>query len=288
LSLIVPPELEYDWKAARQDIVTALRGHFENTSSERGVIGLSGGVDSSVAAYLATEALGRENVVALFLPEAGVTPTEDMDDAERVAKQIGLEPVTIEISPAVRAFTALVPGVLLKGEDGSLRHPTGYANIKARVRMILLYLQANISDKAQVIGTGDKSELLLGYNTKHGDHGVDLHPIGDLYKSQVRYLAKMVGLPENVWRKKPSPQLLKGQTAEGEIGADYVTIDRVLYYRVDERYPEQRIVEELGMPEEIVHRICRMIVQSHHKRKPPPICKIGSATINWDWRMPVE
>lgn len=226
--------------------------------------------------------------MAFLLPEEGVTPKEDMADAAKLARQIGLNYRTVEITPAVKAFASLMPDVKATDKGGHLKQPIAYANIKARVRMVILYAHTNMVGRAQVLGTGDKSELLLGYSTKYGDHGVDLLPIGDLYKSQVRYMAKMSGLPENVWRKKPSPQLLKDQTAEGDIGLDYETIDRILYYRVDERYPEEKIAEELGVSRKVVDRICRMIVQSHHKRKPPPICKIGSATINWDWRMPVE
>jgi len=245
-------------------------------------------VDSSVTTSLAVRALGASHVKALILPENGVTTEEDLEDAVSVATLLGIVPETIKINPAVESFVRLVPELVVKDSEGKLRNPIAYANIKARVRMILLYAYANILREAQVIGTGDKSELLIGYSTKYGDHGVDLLPLGDLYKTQVRFLAEKLGLPERVWRKRPSPRLLPDQFAETEIGLEYELIDRILYYRVEERHSEPKIAEELGIPLDTVKRISRMIVQSHHKRKPPPICKIGSATINWDWRMSTE
>jgi NAD+ synthase len=281
-------ELLFDWESAIKDIVHAIRWHFQNTGAEHGVIGLSGGVDSSVTTSLAVRALGANHVKALILPENGVTTKEDLEDAVSVATLLGIVPETIKINPAVESFVRLVPELVVKDSEGKLRNPIAYANIKARIRMILLYAYANILREAQVIGTGDKSELLIGYSTKYGDHGVDLLPLGDLYKTQVRFLAEKLGLPERVWRKRPSPRLLPDQFAETEIGLEYELIDRILYYRVEERHSEPKIAEELGIPLDTVKRISRMIVQSHHKRKPPPICKIGSATINWDWRMPTE
>jgi NAD+ synthase len=288
MSLQLPKELEFDWEIASEDIVNAIRWHLKNTNSEKGVIGLSGGLDSSVTAFLAVKALGKENVFGFVLPEHGVTPNEDIEDALKLAEFLKMNNKLVEITPIVEMIAKQVPEVLEKGPDGKLKKPLAYGNIKARVRMIILYANANLLGKAQVFGTGNKSELLLGYSTKYGDHGVDLLPIGDLYKSQVRYLAEKLGLFERIWTKAPAPRLLKDQTAESEIGVDYNVIDRVLYYKVEERYDEDKIADELGISKEIVKKLCNMIVQSHHKRKSPPICKIGSATINWDWRMPVE
>lgn len=288
MTLRLPKELEFDWESAVHDIVNAIRWHLKNTNAERGIIGLSGGLDSSVTAVLAVKALGRDSVHGFVLPEHGVTPEEDVEDALKLARSLEIKNTTIEITPIVEAVAKQVPEVLEKDSTGRLKKPLAYGNIKARARMIVLYANANILGNAQVMGTSNKSELLLGYSTKYGDHGVDLLPIGDLYKTQVRYLAEKLGLFDRIWTKAPAPRLLKDQTAESEIGVGYDVIDRVLYYRVEERYDEDKIADELGVPKEIVKKLCDMIVQSHHKRKSPPICKISSATINWDWRMPVE
>jgi NAD+ synthase len=227
-------------------------------------------------------------VYGFVLPERGVTPQDDIEDALKLAASLEIKNKLIEITPMVEAVANQVPEVLEKDAQGRLKKPLAYGNIKARVRMIVLYANANVLGKAQVLGTGNKSELLLGYSTKYGDHGVDLLPIGDLYKSQVRYLAEKLGLFERIWKKAPAPRLLKDQTAEGEIGVDYSVIDRVLYYRVEEGYDEDKIADELGISRETVTKLCNMIVQSHHKRNPPPICKVGSSTTNRDWRTSVQ
>jgi len=270
---LLPKELEFDWEVAAQGIVDGIRKHLKNANAEKGVIGLSGGVDSSIAAALAVKALGKENVFGLVLPDRGVTPEEDVEDALGLAGFLGIENKMIEVNPIVNTFTAHVPEILEKNTDGRYKNSLAYGNIKARVRMILLYAHANLIGRAQVIGTGNKSELFLGYSTKYGDHGVDFLPIADLYKSQVRYMAEKLGLFERIWKKAPSPRLLKDQTAEGEIGVDYSVIDRVLYYRVEKKLEEHEIADRLGISKEIVRTLCERIILSEHKRKSPPICR---------------
>jgi NAD+ synthase len=265
----------------------AIKHHFQNTSTQRAVIGLSGGVDSSVAAYLTVKALGPRRVDGLLLPEEGITPRADLEDGIRVAKELHIEHSRIPIDSVVHTIADLYPKPWDKNKQEGLLYPKALGNIKARARMLLLYAVANASN-AQVIGTGDKSELLLGYFTKYGDGGVDILPLGDIYKSQVRYMASKLGLPARIWKKAPSPRLLPDQSAEGDIGVDYDLLDRILWRRVDYRYSDEKIAQELEIPLRLVKQVSDMITLSHHKRKAPPICKVGSATINWDWRMPVE
>jgi len=276
----LPDELRFDWREAEKDIINEIKWHLANTGAEKIVIGLSGGVDSSLSLYLGVQALGKENVVALFLPEQGTTPDYDIEDAHAVAELLQVKLVEKEITPLINIFVAALPEI--SGNQIAL------ANVKARIRMILLYAVANSLGKAQVMGTSDKSELLLGYTTKYGDSGADFLPIGDLYKSQVRFMSSKVGLPKRIWLKPPSPQLIKGKTAQSELGLSYEVLDRLLYYRVDQRYPEERIAAILGLPVESVKRYSSLVIKSDHKRKAPPIGKVGGATINIDWRMPIE
>lgn len=158
-------------------------------------------------------------------------------------------------------------------------------NIKARVRMVLLYGYAQKLGYL-VIGTGDKSELLLGYFTKYGDGGVDVLPIGDLYKTQVRMLGRYLGLPEDIVTKPSSPALWEGQTAEGEIGVDYDTIDSILYLRFDEMRTPEEVANFLGINIDIVRKIENMVRFSQHKRLAPEIFRLSGRAINSDWRYP--
>lgn len=239
-------------------------------------------------AALAVKALGKENVFGLVLPDQGVTPEEDVEDALDLAGFLGVEKKMIKINSIVDAITPQVPQILEKSTDGRYKNSLAYGNIKARVRMILLYAHANLIGRAQVIGTGNKSELFLGYSTKYGDHGVDFLPIADLYKSQIRYMAEKLGLFERIWKKAPSPRLLRDQTAEGDIGVDYSIIDRVLYYRLERGYDEDKIADTVGISKETVEKLCKRMVQSEHKRKSPPICRVNSAKMNCDWRASIE
>jgi len=276
--IVLPDELRYDWEEARADIISEIVHHLENTGAKRVVLGLSGGVDSSVCLALAVQAVGRENVEVLFMPEKGVTPEYDEEDAKAVSQLLGVKLKEIEISPILEEFARNIE------ELSSL----ALANTKARIRMVLLYATANNMRDAQVIGTSDKSELLLGYTTKYGDGAADLLPIGDLYKTQVRFMASKLGLPKRVWLKAPSPQLIKGVTAQAELGLPYDVLDRILYYRVDMRYPDERIAQLLGLEPSVIAKYSDMILRSDHKRKAPPIGKLGNSTINVDWRMPIE
>ena len=228
----IPRELELAWRDVREKIVRGLREYFFENEFEKAVIGISGGLDSAVTAYLAEKAVGRENLLGVLLPELYVTPRLDVEDARNVVQNLGIESITIEISKIVKDFIQSYPLI----DENEIAK----ANMKARVRMVYLYAIAN-SRRGTVIGTSDRSELLLGYFTKYGDGGVDIEPIGDLYKTQVRKLGEYLGVPEKILLKKSSPALLPGQTAESELGFNYEVADLVLFYRFDKGLSKEEI-----------------------------------------------
>ncbi len=256
--------LEIDCELVKRKIVDFIR---KETKNKGCVIGLSGGIDSSLTAKLAVEALGKEKVYGLIMPEKGVSREEDIKDAEELAEEIGIRYEVIEISDIVEKIVEKKPKVEVLNEKIAI------ANIKPRVRMILLYYAANLSNRF-VLGTGNKTELLIGYFTKYGDGGVDFLPIGDLYKTQVKMLAKYVNIPEKIINKTPSAGLWKGQTDEGEIGIKYELLDKILFMLVDKGYSTEKTAEELGISLEIVKKVEDMVKRSEHKRNVPKVCRI--------------
>jgi NAD+ synthase len=226
----------------------------------RGVtLGMSGGIDSSVAATLCCRALGKEKVLALLMP-FGHQSTED---AEAVAEQLGIEYKIINIKPVVDIFT--------KTSD-FYRKKLPLGNLMARIRMCLLYGAAN-SQKRLVVGSSNKSELLTGYFTRYGDGGADILPIGGLYKTQVLQLARILELPEKIIRKKPSAGLWEGQTDEGELGISYRKLDLILHELVDEK-KEPDGIDIQGMKKEEIKRIAEMVEKSGFKRRMPDVCML--------------
>ena len=223
------------------------------------VIGLSGGIDSALTAYLTVLALGKENVLGLLLPEKGITSKADIDDAIVVANTLGIEYKIIEISSVLASFSSVIPVFDNKAK-------TANGNLKARTRMCILYYHANLMDR-MVIGTGNKTELLLGYFTKYGDGGVDIEPIGDLYKTRVRGLSRYMGVPERIIEKTPTAGLWPGQTDEGELGVSYEAADQILTLFVDENRNIYEIKRKF--PPEIVDKLAARISSSGHKRMPP-------------------
>ncbi|CCC81285.1 NAD+ synthase [Thermoproteus tenax] len=266
--------LQIDCETVSAYIVERLREYMEESGLSGGVLGLSGGIDSSVVAVLLAKA--TPNFFLLLMPSSS-TPARDMEDAMAVVKMVGGEAkhAVIPIDGYVDALSKAV-----ETNDKKI-----IGNIKARVRMTLLYAFAQKLGY-MVVGTGDKSELMLGYFTKYGDGGVDILPIGDLYKTQVRQLGACLGLPESIIRKPPSPALWEGQTAEGELGVDYETIDSVLYLRYEEMRPPQEVAEMLGVDISIINRVDAMVRKSQHKRLPPEIFRLSGRAIGSDWRYP--
>jgi len=235
-------------------------------AGKRGVVlGLSGGIDSATVAALAVEALGKQKVLALIMPEDGSTPSEDSDDAISYAEELGISYRIVNITDATRCIISSVANGEGKVAEG---------NIKARIRMLTLYYFANTEGRI-VVGSGDRSELLIGYFTKYGDGGADVLPIGGLYKTQVRQLAKSIGIPSRIISKKSSPCLWDGQTAEGELGINYDQLDIILHMMVDRKMRREEMADRLGEGgEALVDKVIERINNNAHKLRFPPIPKI--------------
>jgi NAD+ synthase len=236
----------------------------------RAVLGLSGGIDSALSLYLSARALGPENVLAVRMPYK-TSAADTLSDAQTMIDDLGVQSLTVEI-------TDMVDPLIQRYEDMD-RMRAG--NIMARMRMIVLYDQS-AAFKGLVMGTSNKTELLLGYSTIFGDSAAALQPIGDLYKTQVRQLSKALGVPDSVIDKAPSADLWQGQTDEDDLGFTYAEVDRLLYLLVDQRYrPEDCVAEgfDLKFVEQVVERVRR----NHFKRVMPPVAKLSQRTIGYDF-----
>ena len=238
----------------------------------KGVIGLSGGLDSSVSAFLAAKAHGPENVLGILMPYKTSSPGS-ITDAEEVVKKTGIKSCQLEITPMADAYLEKTP------EADRVRR----GNVMARCRMIVLFDQSQ-KEKALVIGTSNKSEALLGYSTWFGDMASSINPLGDLYKTQERQLAAFLGVPENILKKVPSADLWAGQTVEGELGFTYEQADQILYLLVDERWRPEEIIEA-GFPAETVKRIEKIVAASQYKRALPVIAKLSRRTVGIDFQL---
>ena len=238
------------------------------------IIGMSGGLDSSLVAHLCVNALGKDKVLGLMMPEKSSNP-QDLEHGVIVAKSLGIEHMIVDISEPFRAFLDAVP---------KLNSQIVAANVKARCRMIALYMTANATDRL-VIGCGNKTEIMVGYFTKFGDGGSDYMPIGDLYKTQVRELSRRMGVDAEIIRKAPSAGLWEGQTDEGEMGITYDLLDQILY-GLEIEMPRERIAKEAGCEPSTVESIEGKIRSSSHKRRLPQMPKIGFRTPGFDWREP--
>lgn len=230
------------------------------------VLGLSGGVDSSVTASLCVRALGSGGVLALIMPTE-FTPKIDVEDAVELARRLKIKHKLIWVDGVLRSFLEVLP---YKQGEQAYRMPR--ANLIARVRMCMLYYYANLMHLL-VAGSGDKSELLLGYYTKHGDGGVDLLPIGHLYKSQVRLLAEWLGLPRRIAYKPSSPQLYPEHRAVDELPADYPVLDRVLTGLFELRLEPGEVARRLKVPEGLILEVVNRYRSTAHKRRMPPMVK---------------
>lgn len=264
-------DLKINPKLVKELLVRFVREETQKVGLGKVVVGLSGGVDSALSAALAVEALGKENVLCLILPYK-TSSKDSIDDAKLFAEKFGARTEIIDISAPAEAIIAREPA-MEKVRKG---------NIFSRTRMIILY-DTSAREKGLVLGTSNKTEMLLGYGTIYGDMANAINPIGDLYKTQVWQLAEFIGVPEKIVKKKPSADLWIGQTDEDELGYTYEEIDKVLYLLVDQKMKIEEVIS-LGNPPKIVNDIHRMIVRSQFKRRPPIIAKVGHRTINVDFR----
>jgi NAD+ synthase len=249
-----------------------LRAHALSGPATGVVVGLSGGIDSALVARLARDALGPEHVLGVLEPDARY-PSALLAETQEYARHLGIESITVPIEKVEAAFRAALPEVTDRVTLG---------NISARVRMIVAHTVARERHKL-LAGTGNKSELLLGYFTKYGDGGVDLLPIGDLYKTEVGQASARLDLPKAIRDRAPSAGLWEGQTDEGELGMPYSEIDQILY-GFERLHSEDEVAERTGIPIERVQEIAHRIADSRHKRRPPPIAKVGFRTVGLDWR----
>jgi NAD+ synthase len=266
--------LSIDTAVVTEILLGFIRDEVGKVGFDRVVLGLSGGVDSALVAALAARALGPEQVVPVIMPYRSSSP-ESEADARTVASQLGLmDPLVVDISPQVDAYFDRFPDAD-RGRRG---------NKMARERMSVLY-DLSWAHRALVIGTSNKTELLLGYGTIHGDMAHALNPLGDLYKTQVFAMARALELPRRVVEKPPSADLWEGQSDEQELGFQYAVVDMLLYHMVDERRTRDEL-RALGFDDEFIDLVGRRLRDNQYKRRLPLIAKLSARTIDRDFRYP--
>jgi NAD+ synthase len=253
-----------------------LSTHVEETGARCLVVGMSGGLDSSVAAALCARAVGGQQVLGISLPERETKNVRGLEDARLVASKHRIRFKIIDITQIVEASRTTLSAKMARG--------TPWGNVKARLRAMAVYYFAN-TKHGLVVGTGDKSEIMLGYFTKFGDGACDLLPLADLYKTSVRNLARHLGIPERIRVKASSPELWPGQTAEKELGLSYEKLDRILWGLERWMTPEE-IVRETGLKLALVRKVRERWLKSEHKRRPPLALKLGYRTAGDDLRLP--
>ena len=263
-------DLTINTDLARTILTGFIKSEVTRAGFTRAVVGLSGGIDSALACVLAIEALGAENVLAVRMPYRSSAP-DSLEHAQLIIDQFQIPSETIEITPMVLPLSERDPKMSKKR----------MGNIMARMRMVVLYDQSE-TFKGLVIGTGNKTEILLGYTTLWGDMASALNPIGDLYKTQVRQLSRALSVPEPIVNKPPSADLWVGQTDEGELGFTYEEVDKLLFLLVDGRYRPQECVEA-GFDEKFVNAVAARVRRNQFKRMMPLVAKLSNRTVGYDF-----
>jgi len=265
--------IEINFEIAEKVIVNFIKDSVYKNNFKRGIIGVSGGLDSAVVLFLTQKALGSNNTWALLLPYK-FSSGDSLKHGKLICDLLKVKYETIDISPSVSAYFDRFPT-----KDRIL-----IGNKCARERMSILY-DYSMRKKALVIGTSNKSELLIGYTTLYGDSAAAFLPIGDLYKTQLYDFARYLKVPEEIVSKKPSADLWKDQTDEGEIGLTYLELDEILYNLIDLRKKNQEVVK-LGFSKQMVQKVQNLIKNSQYKRTMPPIAKLQTRTVGLDFRYP--
>jgi NAD+ synthase len=263
-------DLSINTEVTRKILTGFIKSEVTRVGFSHAIVGLSGGIDSAVSCALAADALGPENVLAVRMPYRTSSP-DSLEDAEETAACLRVQIQTIEITAMVEPLIEREPQ-LSKVRQG---------NLMARARMIVLYDQSE-AFHGLVMGTSNKTEILLGYTTMWGDMASAINPVGDLYKTQLRQLAADLQIPKSVINKPPSADLWAGQTDEAELGLTYAEVDRLLYLLVDQRYTPEDCVEA-GFDKAYVANVITRVRRNQFKRMMPPIAKLSTRTIGYDF-----
>jgi len=269
----IKKKIDLNLELTERILVDFIKEEVKSAGFSKVVLGLSGGIDSAIVAFLAVKALGPENVLGIMMPYK-TSSKESLEDAQRVIDKTGMRSKKIEITDMVDAYFAKEPDIsdMRKG------------NKMARERMTILY-DYSAKENALVLGTSNKTEILLGYSTQWGDSASAINPIGDLLKAQIWALSEYMGVPKEIIEKKPSADLWEGQSDEDELGFSYLLADEIIAYLIDERYTKEEILE-LGYSETVVNSVIWRIKVNQYKRKLPLIAKISNRTIGREFRYP--
>ena len=279
----LPPELAIDTDIARRVIVDFIGNQLRQAGFGRALLGLSGGIDSALVAYLTADAIGPENLLCVLMPYRTSSP-ESVEHAGLVVERLGCESDLVDISPMVDGYFGRDGEPGAGGATAADATALRRGNLMARERMCVLY-DRSVGWSGLVVGTGNKTESLIGYTTLFGDSACAFNPIGDLYKSQVRQVAAAVGVPESIIRKAPSADLWPGQTDEAEAGFSYPDLDRLLFWMIDKRRTDEELLA-MGFREAAIERVKRLVATSEFKRQVPPVAKLGPRTTGVDYLYP--